>query len=90
MRRQTSGEEDERDDDESDERADEQTEREGQAVFAAAQVLDQLNDARVPRGGALNTISGDGGFGAGGAWTASPRTYGVYPILRVGGWACNS
>src|SRR6185437_16309056 len=41
--------EDERDDRESDERPDEETERERQAVFAPAKILDELEQARVPR-----------------------------------------
>ncbi len=48
MRRQTSRQQNERDDDEANERADEKAEREGQTIFAPAKVLDERDEAFVP------------------------------------------
>jgi hypothetical protein len=48
VRRETTGQQDERDDDQSDERADEEAEGERQPIFTTAKILDKALEPTVP------------------------------------------
>ena len=56
VRGQPAGEQDERDDDEPDERADDEAQQQREPILAPAEILDQFDEAAVPRRGLVGSI----------------------------------